>query len=136
MAIPILTTHSTSTAAVIDWNAPPDPSDERLGTLLVLEQTILSRYLHGTRPTLEKHADPMDMTVAVQEADQRAGEMDREAHHLRRVREAIQAIRDGNGGVCTECDELISEKRLAAVPWAMLCKRCQEREERERERER
>lgn len=42
------------------------------------------------------------------------------------VSEALQRTEDGTYGTCAECDEPVSEKRLAAIPWAKYCIRCQE----------
>src|SRR5258708_30359093 len=42
------------------------------------------------------------------------------------VSEALQRIENGAYGACAECDEQISEKRLAAIPWAKYCIQCQE----------
>ena len=45
---------------------------------------------------------------------------------LREVEEALLRVREGTYGVCQECDEPISPKRLQALPWAKFCVRCQE----------
>ena len=45
---------------------------------------------------------------------------------LREVEDARRRIVNGTYGVCHECDEPISSKRLDAVPWAKYCVRCQE----------
>ncbi|MGB7244117.1 MAG: TraR/DksA C4-type zinc finger protein [Sulfitobacter sp.] len=37
---------------------------------------------------------------------------------------ALDRIKDGNFGVCQNCEEAISEDRLRAVLYAPLCKRC------------
>jgi DnaK suppressor protein len=42
------------------------------------------------------------------------------------VQEALERVERGTYGVCQECDEEISPKRLAALPWAKYCIRCQE----------
>ncbi len=44
---------------------------------------------------------------------------------LRSVEQALRRIQDGSYGVCLACDEPISTKRLAAIPWAMYCLRCE-----------
>ncbi len=49
---------------------------------------------------------------------------------LTQVDTALERIEDGEFGVCLECEESISPKRLAAVPWAIYCLRCQELEDR------
>jgi len=45
---------------------------------------------------------------------------------LREVTDALRRIQIGTYGVCHECDEPISAKRLDAVPWAKYCVKCQE----------
>ena len=45
---------------------------------------------------------------------------------LREVTDALRRIEVGTYGVCHECDEPISTKRLDAVPWAKFCVKCQE----------
>ena len=49
---------------------------------------------------------------------------------LAQVDAALERIEDGEFGVCLDCEEPISAKRLAAVPWATYCLRCQELEDR------
>ena len=49
-----------------------------------------------------------------------------ETKNLRRVDAALKRIEDGEFGICLECEEPISPKRLAAVPWATYCLQCQE----------
>ena len=45
---------------------------------------------------------------------------------LRDARGALRRIEEDTFGTCQECDEDIHPKRLAAVPWATFCIRCQE----------
>ena len=45
---------------------------------------------------------------------------------LREVEDAVRRIDQGVYGICAECEEPISEKRLAALPWARYCVKCQE----------
>lgn len=53
--------------------------------------------------------------------------LDRNSVLLREVRAALARVEDGTYGLCLGCEEPISAKRLAAVPWARFCIRCQER---------
>jgi DnaK suppressor protein len=46
---------------------------------------------------------------------------------LREVEEALQRIDQGVYGICYQCEEPISVKRLEALPWAKFCVSCQER---------
>jgi hypothetical protein len=45
---------------------------------------------------------------------------------IRQVSEALWRIDDGNYGLCLQCGEPISVKRLTALPWVELCAGCQE----------
>ena len=48
---------------------------------------------------------------------------------LHNIDEAIRKITDGTYGICEECGEEISEKRLLVLPTATLCIDCQENKE-------
>ena len=50
---------------------------------------------------------------------------------LRFIQEALKALARGQYGECVRCGNDINEKRLAAVPWATMCIRCQEETEAE-----
>ena len=45
---------------------------------------------------------------------------------LREIAEALDRIEHDTYGICMECEEPISTKRLDAVPWARYCVTCQE----------
>jgi len=45
---------------------------------------------------------------------------------LREVEDALRRMEQGTYGICHECDEPISLKRLDAIPWAKYCVTCQE----------
>src|SRR5271165_6847310 len=45
---------------------------------------------------------------------------------LREIADALYRIEHETYGVCLECEEPISAKRLDAVPWARYCVACQE----------
>ena len=47
----------------------------------------------------------------------------------RKIERALQRIDDGVYGICEECGEAISEKRLNARPVTALCIACKRREE-------
>jgi DnaK suppressor protein len=50
-----------------------------------------------------------------------------DAKLLRELQDALRRIDQRTYGVCLECNEPISAKRLDAVPWAKYCVSCQER---------
>ena len=55
--------------------------------------------------------------------------MEMESETLRKIDEALLRLEEGTYGACSECDESISEMRLKALPFAILCRDCQEQAE-------
>ncbi len=49
---------------------------------------------------------------------------------VRRVEAALIRIKEGTFGVCAECGDDISIRRLEALPWTDSCIQCQEQRER------
>lgn len=54
---------------------------------------------------------------------------DGERNLLMLIDEAFGRMKDGSYGVCTNCNTVIGEKRLQAVPWTPFCIDCQELQE-------
>lgn len=81
---------------------------------------------------VEKSADQMDEIQHATERDMAIRNVDRESNLLREVKAALRRIHDGSFGSCISCDEAISSKRLAAMPWAPRCVQCQEAADRDR----
>jgi DnaK suppressor protein len=102
------------------------------------------------RNMLEKKAEEVRRSMSAQKAAQVVARLDvpsdegdlSQQHHeewiflnrntidiklLREISDALLRIEQGNYGVCLECEEPISVKRLEAVPWARYCVACQER---------
>jgi DnaK suppressor protein len=82
---------------------------------------------------IEKSADALDEVQHASERELAIRNLDRESNLLRNVRLALRRIDDGSFGTCLHCDEDISPKRLAAVPWAANCIQCQELADRNKE---
>ena len=83
--------------------------------------------------TIEKSADALDEVQHAAERELAIRNLDRESNLLRNVRSALRRIDEGSFGVCLHCEEEISPKRLAAVPWAPFCIQCQEQADRNHE---
>jgi DnaK suppressor protein len=83
--------------------------------------------------TIEKSADALDEVQYASERELAIRNLDRETNLLRNVRAALRRIDEGTFGTCMHCEEDISPKRLAAVPWAPFCIQCQEQADRNRE---
>lgn len=54
----------------------------------------------------------------------------REKNLLDKIQRALERLDNGTFGICEECDEQISAKRLEARPETTLCIRCKEEQER------
>jgi RNA polymerase-binding transcription factor len=52
--------------------------------------------------------------------------MQMKSETLRRIDQAMSRLDQGTYGRCEECDREISANRLAALPFASLCRACQE----------
>jgi DnaK suppressor protein len=101
------------------------------------------------RKALEKKSEEIRTSMSAQKAAQVVSRLDcpsdegdlSQQHHeewiflnrntidmklLREVGSALRRIETDNYGVCAECEEPISTKRLDAVPWARYCVTCQE----------
>lgn len=90
---------------------------------------------NGWRDSIEVHA-AADVTDKGQQAIERelaSRGLDRQATRVREIRAALARITDGSFGICLRCEEEISQERLAAVPWAARCLKCQQETEISRE---
>ena len=88
---------------------------------------------HNLRESIQIHqvADPVDMTQQAGEREMAVSDIDRNSALVRQLRAAIERLDKGSYGICMECEEEISAKRLKALPWAALCIACQESADRQ-----
>lgn len=75
---------------------------------------------------IEAQPDEFDEAQRTAERELLILTLDRGSIQLRAVRAALARIADDSFGICLQCDEPISPRRLAVVPWAPLCLKCQE----------
>jgi DnaK suppressor protein len=85
---------------------------------------------------VERMSDAIDDWAIAADREMSALALQSGSDLLRQVRLALQAIDDGVYGVCVSCEEEVSLKRLRAVPWALRCVQCQEKEDAAKARER
>jgi DnaK suppressor protein len=106
--------------------------------------------LGGYRKILEAKAEEVRRSMSAQKAAQVVARLDipsdegdlSQQHHeewiflnrnsidmklLREISDALHRVDQEHYGICLECEEPISTKRLDAVPWARYCVTCQER---------
>jgi len=75
---------------------------------------------------IETSPDELDRIQHGQERDLAMGALDRDSKLLREVRSALMRVDAGTYGICSDCQEDISMKRLTAVPWTASCIVCQQ----------
>jgi DnaK suppressor protein len=102
------------------------------------EMTHFQRVLEARRVQLEEllrnregivagsNSDMLDQIQHASECSMAIGNLDRSSSQLCEVRAALGRIQLATFGICLDCDEEISLKRLAAVPWAASCLHCRE----------
>lgn len=119
-----------------------DPS--QLEQLVVKLKTAYQELLRDVRDALENTGDQHridllnsepgdagDESMANALADFNVAQIDRHVHALRDIEAALQRVRKGEYGVCTDCGDDVGFARLQAYPTAKRCIACQERRERE-----
>ena len=104
-----------------------DADENKYRTLLMAKREEIA----GKLPRREELwiVQSNEQTETVQLAGQReftARILERETRSLTQIGAALKRIDDGEFGICLECEEPISPKRLAALPWAAYCLHCQE----------
>jgi DnaK suppressor protein len=100
-------------------------------TAKVAELERFTRQRDGI--VVERSADQLEEIQAALQRALAVCNLDREFTQLRDARAALRRIEDGSFGTCQECEGDIHPKRLAAVPWATFCIRCQEAVDRNEE---
>ncbi len=74
-------------------------------------------------------ADPLDQASIESAQQMELSIRGRERETLNEMRQALLRIDSGIFGVCGICEKPISEGRLMARPTTLLCRNCQQREE-------
>src|ERR1700678_2841855 len=101
---------------------------ERLTSLLRIKETELSHSLRNRDEiVIEKASDALDEVQLMGERELAVRNLDRDSNALRQIHRALCRVANGTYGVCPHCEEDISPKRMAAVPWAAFCIKCQEK---------
>jgi DnaK suppressor protein len=101
---------------------------ERLTRQLRTKQMQLSRSLHKRDDiVIEKASDALDQVQLMGDRELAIRNLDRDSNALRQIHRALSRIANGTYGICLNCEEDISPKRMAAVPWAAFCIKCQEK---------
>ena len=97
-----------------------------LALLLAKREEIMKNSRQRDEICVVRSNDELERIQLAGEREFAVLAMERESKSLTQVGAALRRMEDGEFGVCVECEEPISPKRLAAVPWAAYCLRCQE----------
>jgi len=99
----------------------------KIRDVLEAKQAELARLVRNRDGiAIEKSPDALDEVQLATEREPAIRSLDRDSGLLRNIRAALRRIEDGGFGVCLHCEEDISPKRVAAVPWTPFCLQCQE----------
>lgn len=113
-----------------------DERREQLRALLESRRREIQDKLRSLREGLPaehevKDAEEQSVDDFVQDVDFALMQMKSET--LAKIDEALRRVERGTYGQCAECNAEIAAARLKALPFATLCRDCQEIEERRRD---
>ena len=81
----------------------------------------------------EPYPDPYDLASMEVSRDLRCMSRDRERNMIIQLKTALRRIDQGTYGICVNCGNKISEKRLLAYPTVIFCMPCQSEQEKNAE---
>ena len=87
------------------------------------------KTIHDMTGNSDNYPDPTDRASAESDRSFELRIRDRERKLLSKIKAAIERIDDGSYGICDECGDDISIKRLEARPVTTLCIECKTRQE-------
>jgi DnaK suppressor protein len=96
-----------------------------------LEQQLAELYKTTEQPFQVQ--DPGDFVQSLSLETLKISLQDTELEEYHRIRQALQMMAEGTYGICVDCEQPISEKRLKLYPNATRCLVCQEIFEERRE---
>jgi len=96
-----------------------------------LEELLMEaeRTRYQVKENDEPASDPMELASNQFDRDFLLRLRDRERKLMVKIKEAVERIENGTFGICEECGEKISQKRLRARPVATLCIDCKHEQE-------
>jgi DnaK suppressor protein len=102
-----------------------DLLSERLNELL----EDATKTLTGMSDQTESFPDPTDRASMESDRNFELRIRDRERKLIAKIKDALERLEMGTYGICEECGEDISEKRLKARPVTTLCIECKKKQE-------
>ena len=109
--------------------------------ILDLKEEIIAEIKHISDDTLKKSQKEAsgdisgytyhmaDVATDTYDREFSLGIASNEREILYELDDALKRIEEGTYGICEDCKTVIAKKRLAAVPYARLCVKCQAKQE-------
>ncbi len=110
-------------------NAPTEIRSQRAALEQKLAE-LTAGFQDRSGLAIETSADLLDTIRMATDRDVLVHSMNISAQMMSDVREALARLGKGEYGMCEDCDETISPRRLQAIPWARVCVKCQEARDR------
>ncbi len=76
--------------------------------------------------TVERSADEIDQLLSHDARDNAAIEIQKYRDKEMLIDRCLRHVETSGYGVCKQCEQKITPKRIAAVPWAIYCIRCED----------
>ena len=107
-----------------------NPLSEKKRIILKEAKEEIAKYISGDNKQLVDTAnDDGDWAQVDISEDLSLQRLSAHRKLMYNIDEAVRKIGEGTYGICEECGEEISEKRLLVLPTATLCVDCQEQKE-------
>ena len=108
---------------------------DRMKDKLVKQRSqLLARIRELARmPAQAVAGDKVDQAIASLEREDTSMHLQAEISELHEIQDALKRIERDEYGKCENCGKRIAAARLEALPFATLCLKCKEEEERETE---
>jgi len=101
---------------------------------LELERSHLLTRIRDQETKLQSregaNPDALDLAQDYTARERRSVRLAQARSQLELVETALKRLAEGTYGGCTQCGEMIALARLEVLPYALLCVRCQEEQER------
>ena len=109
---------------------------ERKKAIIRNSADVMKKFMSGeNRRTIAAGQDEGDCSVFYQFEHVSCSQFDSQLESIRKIELALKRLDEGSYGCCEECGEEIIMERLKAIPFALLCRDCQEaREQQPRKR--
>jgi len=101
---------------------------EKLKKRLLAEKENLEKKLQDNDLSIDdaETPDPVDLAVRNYSKNVALAVTENESKQLQMVNEALARMGTDEFGMCLNCEDKITQKRLEAIPWARYCLKCQE----------